>query len=97
MNCYINLYRHLATDDFNRVLQAPSFPTLASFVIPISYKSTQSAVFPLYSKFIEICPDNDIYIDVGTNPKATNMHLIRGGERVIYGTEAGQKIAIIEA
>lgn len=94
MKCYMNLYRHLAADDLNRVLQAPEQPPLTSFALDITPDSVQSSAFPVYTKFIEITPDDDIFIDIGKDPEATELNLIRGGERVIYGVAPGLKIAI---
>ena len=91
---YITVYRHTARDDFTSIMQAPMVPPLQEQVLEITHESVMSEPFPLYSTFICILPEEDCHVAFGERPRASNTHLIHEGERLFYGVNPGDRIAV---
>ncbi len=95
---YISCYRHSAIDDFNKSMPIPMTPPLSEAYVDIGIESNASEPFPGYTTFIEIISDVDCFIDFGVLPVAeVGYHPVFAGERLFYGTVAGQRIAVIMA
>ena len=94
---YITCYRNVATDSYNRAVLAPMAPPLAEMTVDITAKSKSSDVFPEYTTFICVKPETDCALAFGSDPVANSeYHLVEAGERLYYGVEAGQQVAVIE-
>lgn len=94
---YITTYRHMALDDFSKVISAPMTPPLSEAYVEITYESIASDPFPQYTTFICIRAEADCAIAFGADPIADpDYHVIMAGERLFYGVTAGSKIAVIE-
>jgi len=94
---HITVYRHLAVDDFNRVTPIPMVPPVTEMFVEIGATSSQSDPFPKFSRFIMVKPDVSCALDFGTDPVANpDYHFVEAGERMWYGVEEGDKIAVVE-
>lgn len=94
---FITCYRHMALDDFNRLIAAPMTPPLAEAYVNISPESVSSDPFPQYTSFICIKPEVDCAVAFGPEPTANpDYHVLEAGEKCFYGVTPGHRIAVIE-
>lgn len=94
---YITHWRDMAWDGNNRAISAPMTPSIGEAYVEITHESIASDPFPPYTHFICIKADADCAIAFGVEPVADpEFHFVDAGERLFYGVQAGQKIAVIE-
>lgn len=97
---YYTCYRHMAVDDFGRLISAPMSPPLAEGSLDIIHESQVSEPFPQYTSFISVKPTVDCalaFAHAGETPEADpDFHFVGAGEYRFYGVSPGQRIAVIE-
>ena len=91
---YVTCYRHMAIDDFGRLVAAPMTPPLAEIVLDITSESVTSDPFPDYTSFICVKATSDCAL--GFNEDADlNYHFVDAGERLFYGAKKNDTIFVI--
>lgn len=97
---YYTCFRHMAVDDFGRLIAAPMGPSLAEGQLDITHENQVSEPFPQYTSFISIKVTADCAIAFGNPgdiPEAhPDFHFVGAGEYRFYGAQPGSKIAVIE-
>ena len=97
---YFSVYRHMAVDDFNRLISAPMAPPLAEGCLDITHESQVSEAFPDYNSFISIRFTADCAIAFSNGDKEPvaepDFHFVGNGEYRFYGASPGFKIAVVE-
>jgi hypothetical protein len=89
---YLSVFRSVAHDHGNSVLQAPMMPALTAQALAITDKSTLSEPFPEYSSFVCVVAEEDCFIDIGIKPDP--VHFIGEGERLYYGVHPEYRLAV---
>lgn len=93
---FVTVYRHMALDDFNRLIAAPMTPPLDEFYLEIGPESSVSDPFPQYATFISVKPEVDCALAFGEEPVADpDFHRLDAGEKCFYGVREGHRIAVI--
>ena len=97
---YITCYRHMAIDDFNRIISAPMTPPLSEMFIDITHESIMSDAAPKWTSFCCVHAEEDCclaFAPPGQEVTAdADYHFVGAGERLFYGISEGFRIAVIE-
>ena len=99
---FITAFRHMAIDDFNRLIAAPAMPPLSEVYLEITHESIVSDPFPKWTSFIQIKAAADCCLAFAAagqdDPVADpDYHFMEAGELRYYGASEGSRIAVIEA
>src|SRR5258706_13769776 len=98
----ISTFRHMAIDDFNRLIAAPATPALSEAYLEITHESIVSDPFPKWTSFVQIKTEADCclaFSNFGQDDPVADQdyHKVDAGELRFYGASEGGRIAVIEA
>ncbi len=86
---------HTPEDNESRPLPA-IFPK-NSQRLTIGGSSAQSIAFSSSTGLIRLCPTVDCYVDIGSNPTATNGSIyLPAGSIEYFGCSPGEKVAVLQ-
>ena len=97
---WIQEFEHVAFEGQGYDVPCAKQPNVTEQVEAITTGSTQSNAFNARTKFVELKTDVDCHIKFGANPTASKTTggttLLEAGERVYYGVNPGDFVAVID-